>query len=512
MDKKATKKAGATPRAGSRPSVSVSASGIPSGPRPFFLSSGFEAANDSPNRGYLYFPTDDTRRQWTELSHAEIRRRVHWLVGNFGFANRMIDGLTKFVGTLTPQPITSDEAWNKEAFDSFRARAGSPELFDMAGRFDFWGAQRQANRSRFRDGDHLTVLTETQAGGARFGFYEGHQITGRAALSKTRKPDWRDHMGVRLDRWGKHLSYQIRDGVDPSQFSEISARNAIYLGTFKSHGQTRGQSILTGAVCNMIDIVESRGFTKVGIKERARVGTVIERDLGQVVNFPGGGMTGPLIQTQEADGKGGNVAINWEAVYAGASVPRLAPGEHVRVVADGRPHPNQQDFEKALMRDCSWTADFPYEVLCDISGLTGPGVRSVLAEVQRWLLNEHHLLAQWCQRVFVYFIAREIKEGRLRAPSDEMWYLPGKTLWIGQPDMTIDLGRDGALSITQLGAGMTTFLDEWGERGAFWQDKIDQKILETSYIKRRCAENNISPYEAFPTLFPPPSPPLAQAA
>jgi capsid protein len=87
-----------------------------------------------------------------------------------------------------------------------------------------------------------------------------------------------------------------------------------------------------------------------------------------------------------------------------------------------------------------------------------------------------------------------------------LWYQPQKTLWIGQPDMTIDQGRDGALSITQLGAGLTTMLDEWGERGAFWQDKIDQRVLETAYAKRKCAEAGVEPHEAFPRLFLPPMP------
>ena len=470
---------------------------------PYFLYSGYEAANDSPNRGYIYWPTDDTRRDIDELSLAEIRRRIHWLYANFGIARRLINGSTKLVGTLTPQPMTEDAAWNKEAFNNFYNRAGSEELFDLAGRFDFWGAQRQVTRSRFKDGDHLTALTKTPANGAQFAFYEGHQI--RSGSTRCRwTMDARETMAVVSDKYGRHTAYKLMDGLEPGKIFTLSARDCIYHGSFESHGQVRGLPPLTHAVCNFIDVVEVRGFTKVGLKTSARLGTVIERDLGAAAAGPSGfGSNPPTLTTQEPDGQGGTIPVNWELVYAGGQVPKLAPGEHVRVVADGRPSQNAQDYERTLIRDGVLGWDLPEEALLTIAGVTGPGVRFVLNEISRWVANEQSKLARWCHRVYTYHIAAEIAAGRLREPSDKRWFERSKVLWIGQPDMTIDPSREGQLAIVRLSAGLTTMSDEWAQDGAYWEDKVDQRVKEVAYAKMKCEAAGLELSDVFPKLHPP---------
>jgi capsid protein len=470
---------------------------------PYFLYSGYEAANDSPNRGYVYWPTDDTRRALDDLSLSEIRRRIHWLYGNFGVARRLINGSTKLVGTLTPQPMTTDAAWNKEAFNNFYNRAGSEELFDLAGRFDFWGAQRQVTRSRFKDGDHLTALTKTAAGGAQRAFYEGHQIRSGSIRGRRQSLEERETMAVISDRFGRHTGYRVMDGLEPGKITTLNARDCIYHAAVESHGQVRGLPPLTHAVCNFIDVVEVRGFTKVGLKSTARLGTVIERDLGSVQQGAPGFGQPTVITTNEPDGTGGTQAVNWELVYAGGQVPRMAPGEHVRTVADARPHANAQDFERSLIHDGVLGWDLPVEALLSIAGVTGPGIRFVLNEIARWVANEQALLARWCHRNYTYHIAAEIKSGRLREPSDKRWYERSKVLWIGQPDMTIDPSREGQLAIVRLSAGLTTMSDEWAQEGAYWEDKVDQRVKEVAYAKQRCEESGLELKDVFPTLHPP---------
>lgn len=436
-----------------------------------------------------------------ELSLAEIRRRVHFLEANFGFARRLLDGATKLVGALTPYPQTEDAAWNKESWDHFYHRAKSEELFDLAGRFDFWGWQRVATRSRFRDGDHLSVLTEGDSGAAQMAFYEAHQIRSAAgAPERLRAP--MEKQGVVYDRHGKHLGYRVRDGIDPEQSRVIARRDALYHGMLRSHGQIRGHSVFTTSVCNMIDVVETRGFTKLSLKSQSRIGTVIERDLGTVSAGPGAGLGGQVLTTQEPDGRGGIVPVNWELVYAGGQVPRMAPGERVRVLQGGQPHQNQQEFERSILRDCVWGWDLPYEALCEISGVTGPAVRFLMNEVDRWTYNEHELLAKLCHRWWVYDTAKEIEAGRLREPNDARWWQQQKVLWVGQRGLTIDRGREGQLAIVQLGAGLTTWADEWGEWGEFWQDKVDQRVREVAYAQAQCEAVGLTLSDVFPAVHP----------
>lgn len=451
-----------------------------SGPYLLLGNNGFQAAGNATSRGYVYWPQLDTRRQLTTLTRTEIARRIQWLYWHFGFARRLVNGMARLLGYLTPQPNTSDEEWNDMGFDAFMTIAGSAEIYDRAGKFDFFEAQVQDNVSIFRDADCLGVLTETQGGRARMAYYEAHQVANGEQDARY----WVD--GVRLDDFGKHLGYNVRDGEDPTKFAVIEARDAIYMGNFENRGQVRPISILATAVLNMIDVVETRGFTKKALKTHSRIGTVVEQDMGTVVVNPGGGF-GATIQGQAPLPNGNYQPFNYDMVMDGGLTPNLAPGQKVRVVSDDRPTPNNMEFEKALLRDCVWAADLSFEILCDIAGITGPGIRYLNSELKRWITLRHYRQAKRNQRFYNYAIAKEIKGGRLREPklkAGEFWW--NRTEWIGLAAMDIDAGRTAQATLTDLQSGQTTWLDEWGTKGAFWKRRIRQSVREVAFAKREC--------------------------
>jgi capsid protein len=440
--------------------------------------SNYQGANTSPNRGYVYWK-DTNSKNWSDtFTRNEIARRVQWLYNHFGFARRLVHGSSKLIGFVTPQPNTPDEGWNEQVFENFMARAGSAEVYDRAGKFDFFESQPMDNQTAFRDGDLLQVLTETQSGGARCAYYEGSQI--RNGPNQTDEW-WKD--GVRLDRFDKHIAYSVQNGSSPDDFAEISARDAIYVGNFDARNMIRPVSILAAAVVNMIDIVETRGFWKHGIKANARVATVLEQDPVSIVQAPGGGLLGPMLQTAATMPDNSTTSINWELVASGGQIPTLPRGVKAKVITDDRPSANNRDFERAVLQDCCFSIDLPFEALCDISGVTGPGIRYIMAEIKRWIMNRQYRMAKRCNRYFGYHVSKEIKAGRLpQGPPN--WFR--QVEWIGQADMTIDRGREGNLSVIQLDCGLTTWLDEWGAQGVFWKKRIRQRVAEVAFAKREC--------------------------
>jgi hypothetical protein len=451
---------------------------------PYFLGDDHQGAADSPMRGYVYWRSTDTRRQIGRLTDREINRRIDFLYHHFGFARRLVHGCAKLCGILTPQPDTPDEAWNEEAFDSFLFNAQSPDIFDQGAKFDFFTAQVQWNVSRFLRGRSLAVLTETESGRASHAFYEAHQIDHETADESGE----RVRQGVLVNRFSRHLAYYLRDGENPAaRAARYEAQDCLYLGKFENHGQIHPLSILAFAVANMIDVVEVRGAWKSAIKSVAKRGEVIETEPGSAPPPRGGGAGATPVEFTAADGS--KQTYQRRLVYGGNELLTLGPGQKLKVVRDDRPTAENLAFERAVLEDCVMGVDLPPQALFHIAGVTGPGVRFVMEDIERWILLQHLWQARKCQAVYARTIAKEIKSGRLRRPMADgqpvAWWRPGMTHWFGLPSMTIDRGRDARMSVVRLDMGLTTWADEHSKEGAFWKKEITARVKEVAFAKHK---------------------------
>lgn len=166
------------------------------------------------------------------------------------------------------------------------------------------------------------------------------------------------------------------------------------------------------------------------------------------------------------------------------------------------------EFEKALLRDCMYACDLSYEALCDVSGITGPGIRFLNSELKQWIALRRYTLAKRVNRFYVYALAKEMKAGRLRMPElkeGERWWQ--STVWIGQAALDIDAGRTAATTLIDLQSGQTTWMEEWGKKGMYWKRGIRQSVAEVIFAKRICIEATeqtgiaVTAAEVFPQRF-----------
>lgn len=438
--------------------------------------SGWDAANVSARRGYVYFPTLDTTREVPAWGRLEMLRRARYLVRNVGYAKRCTRGLALMVGYLSPRPFTGDAAWNRAAEAAFERRAGSANTFDRAGRFNCYSLQPLITQSRLTDGDFLTVLTESQSGGAMVANYESHQIGN--ALTSLDQSQWRDGMRVIGER---AVQARILDPADAQKFTDVPAQDFILHADFLSVGHPRGQSALHCAINNMLDRTEIWSDLKLGIKVGNRIGYYISRQTATQKGPPGMGARPTAQQT----GDGEEVLV--ENVFRGGKVMGLAPGEDIKTLLDQRPHPNAREFLEDLNRDCAWGVGLAPEVLWNIAQLGGASVRYVLAEAQTFLESQQQILVdQFLGRFWVYFIAKEIKAGRLARPSDPEWFW--KCGWQPPAKLTVDIGRDGKLSIDLHRAGMLTLKRWYGSQGLFEEEEMRQHVREYALRIKLCEE------------------------
>lgn len=449
----------------------------------------YDGANESARRGLVYMPTLNTRKQLGQYDREALMKKARWCFGNVGIGRRCTEGLAGLVGNLIPNPSTGDAEWNRLAREALSRRVSSPLAFDLAGAYNWDTAQEMLDTCRFRDGDMLVVFSSNSQGQARFGFYEGHQVV---------TPDYKDagahgwHDGVKTDAHGLAIAYGVRNNVNGAVV-EVSARDAVLYKKSASPGQLRGVSLLSLAVNNIIDIVETRADIKHAIKVATLFGLALTSQKEQVSGgFPLAGMSAKVEEREAGDGHGADHdVVQLENVFSGGLVSRLRPGEDLKTLKDDRPSPAYNEFVKTIVQDISWGCGLPYSIIWDISGLTGPAVRYSLNEVDRWTRNNLALKQSLLKRMYVYILAKEMKAGLLPACKDAGWW--DKVEWIPMASLTIDAGRDGSEDRARLREGLMTgaqFVAKY--YGKDYEGTVRQVVAEAVLRRKVCDEMGVA--------------------
>jgi hypothetical protein len=445
--------------------------------------SGYSGANLSMDRADIWWPTLDSRLEIDSFSRGELDRRVRYLHANLGFVRGIIRNSSLLVGYSMPQAASGDDAWDERCEALLMQRLTMPEAFDAAGKWDFADAQVGINRGRFRSGDLLTVMTRTPEG-PRLAFYESHQFRTPDSPTGT----WKD--GVKIGRNGRHLAYGIWD-PDRNAVVEIPARDCIYSGDFDSPGHVRSIPPLAHAVNHAIDITETWGFLKKGVKLSSMIGAVRELDSNANPRAREGLVGRPSVATS-ADGKR---AIEVSQVFEGGVVPRLDPGEKLKILMDDRPAQNTREFIDDLIRDIATGFGLPVEVVWRMIDLTGPAVRFVLDVADRWIRHQQRLQKRWCRRVWLWLVADAIDQGLLPMPEGERWW---GVRWIHQRNLTIDRAKESRARLDEIAAGVGTWAS-WEEVDETdWKDRARQRVKEIRFAQEQCEAEGVPFERAFP--------------
>lgn len=447
------------------------------------------------SRGLVNWPTLESKDELDGWSRSELIRKIRFLAANEGRIKGVCRNAPRFVGYLTPRPISEDKEWLREAKARFWDRCGHAGAFDVAGKFHFWTAQSVLLGLKYEDGDNLTVLSETAGKRAQFAFYEAHQLKN----PKDAGERWGD--GVMIDPRGRHLAYGLAG--DKGVVSVVSARDAIYMGNFTRPGHPRAVPPLAHAVNHSLDRMEVRSNTKKAIKVASEFGAVRQSSNASVPRSHQG-ISGP--PSYEARTRAGNTdagepatvteIVETSAVFAPGQIPRLASGEELKILHDSRPSPNQMEFMDSLMEDVAIGFGLPPEVICKMSKLTGPGVRMVLDLADAWIKQEQEELLKWCERVWIYTIAKEIKYGGLRMPKDGVWWRVG---FKRGRSLTIDRSKEMKSRMEAVESGYDTAENFCEEFFGMDADEVDDSHIARVKSRMEKCEKAGVPYEvAYP--------------
>ncbi|MFT3992151.1 MAG: phage portal protein [Luteolibacter sp.] len=439
--------------------------------------SGFDGANVSQRRGWIYWPTLDTKRELDSYSHRELIKKARWLCGNFGLANRICGGLSDMMGYLTPLSASGDEGWDDLCDDHWEERAEQAMVIDAAGQFNIKQIQLELNKNAFRDGDLLPVMIKNRDEGMQLALYEGHQIASPAAGGD----DWIG--GVRIDKFRRHLQYGISE--EKGDVKIINARDALYYSHPDAIGRVRPPTVLKHAINHMIDISEILADVKLTIKVAAQMGFYLKNTESNSGGFQGAialtnGLRNELAPAPAGGGEAPPVKV--EDVFRSAGgLANLPKGTDIGVLADARPHPNQVALINYLVRDIAWGVGVAPEILWDIEKLKGANNRLINADLNRWLGCRMLRQRAWLKRFRAVWVANEIQAGRLPEPPAgcKFW----RAVMLPQASLTADQGRVGNLNIDLVKNHMKSLADWFAEDGKDWETELRQISKEKKKLR-----------------------------
>lgn len=450
----------------------------------------FAAANPGTTRGQIVWNTLDTRKEVTKYERLEIIRMSRAMVANNGLA-RVLLTLSRHIGSQRPQSSSPSPEWNVAAEDTFETLADSHLLCDSRRINNFWRVQPLLEFLKLRDGEVFLILTETPGGRARFAIFEAHRCTGNPPEEDAMENRWFD--GIQLDAQGGPINYWFADPEDRSKGTKVSAYNVIHLAHRDGVGP-HGMPALTHAILDLLDIVETRGFTKQALKLAAMFGIVFETTSET-------GPVRPAFSALQANRSpfDTTVASSTTAVPApqdsnlpkyeqvldthggGNTILRLQPGEKPTAIHDQRPSPDSRTFSFDLLAAVAIGLGVPPQFVYHLERQTGPMTEQTYNQACAWIDFEQDLLRDFfLTRFYTYALAKDDKLGLVPAKRPALWW---RCTWQKPRGLrSIHAGRDGRLQLERLAAGTTTLSAILEAEGTWWEDHVDQQSTEADYI------------------------------
>jgi lambda family phage portal protein len=418
----------------------------------------YEAAGFSRKRPVIYGAhARDSSLDLSEWTRTELLKLARHMYRNVGLIKGAVDSIAAYsVGPgLRPQYRGTDTEFGKLAEQYWRdVVAPNPEV---TGRMTWTDLLLALSRSIDVDGDVFVIMTN----GGKLQVVEGHRVCEGDNYESTD--------GVFLGKMGEPTAYLLELG---DTYRKINSDLVIHLMEMERPDQIRGGSNLARALNHVRDLKLLGEFEKDALKLQGSIAAVITSNEGDALANSGGFFGN--IQPVDT----GDTSIAREQITSSATIPRLAPGEKIEMVAPNRPNNGFEPFAKFLIRDVAMGLGLPIEFVYDPASVGGAGMRFIVAKAQRRFEQRQRLLVdRFCNRSWAYFIGRAIANGDLPPAEDYR-----KVSWQTPKSLTVDAGRETQQAREDYKAGLSSLQDYFGELGLDWEEQVLQMNKEKQFI------------------------------
>lgn len=465
---------------------------------PAAFDNGGGVGNDG-NRGTVIFPFAKSKDHLKGYNRREAVRLSQWATWKMGAARMATLGLAGRAGVVNLAADTSDSIFNAAHTEwwqeMFEKRSGN---YDVTGKFTASGFARNAVFCAFRDGDIGIVHTTGENGEPLLMAVESSII--RTAQTAD---GWCD--GVHLDPRGRPIEYSIMagDGYRDASATVVSARDFFLLANYETHDSVRGTPALFSTLDRVRDLREIDNAAIKAAKIQALIALYFKREMGAVndvipnlsgkVKFQN--LAGQGTQTTAAYGAPSNIPRRVQEVFDDAEVfDGLSPGVEPKILNDGRDYSAQTPLKEDIYRQIAWGLGLDEHILFGFKGMTGPEVRKVLGDFQRWRENWQAMQLNFLTIDYLRRTEWAIRTRQIPRPKDPAWW---KFIVNYPAAATIDAGRDAASQDKRLGNFTTNLSLEYGEMGMGWQAPAKQRLAEKAFLKKEGMAMGLTEEEIF---------------
>jgi len=421
-------------------------------------------------------------------------RKLYW---NCGVVNAAIDQkalLTCGGGAFRPIFTGANKEWGK------RAEAWLLDWMQIAyvDGGSWWDGLMLECIAIDRDGDCLTVLTQTPGGFPQLQLVPWHQIgsrTGDDRVPDGRYKGARVHNGVVLNRFNRPMAFSLMgETADDDRY--VPSGSAQLSKDPREIDQVRGISAFAPAIMDLRDLATLGDNIKAASKLASSLGLIVHNDTG---------MADPLAMAYTADAVPQNMGgVRLEAVQGGlVQYFQADSGSKVEQLDATVPTEAQDRLQERLIRNALLAAQWPPEFGWDMSKLGGASARIILEQVNRVTTDRHQYLSQQCRRRCAYAIARAVELGLLPAyeGSDADRGGAYQFRFTQAPQLTADAGYANRDAIEAYRAGMRSMTDILSSGSKTLDQHLDEIESEEIAIRDRMQRSNL-PREVFGLLTP----------
>ena len=288
-----------------------------------------------------------------------------------------------------------------------------PETCHTAGRLSFVEISRLAIQAMAESGEVFIRMVPQAFGGSSVPLALEVLEADLVDEGKTSGPDrqgneWR--MGVKVDRWGRPISYafrtrhpgDIQSGLG-HQLIEVPAAEILHLATIDRPGQTRGVPMFAAAIKRLHHLA--------GYEEAEVVRARAASSLMGFITSPEGELQGDEVYQDER-------VSNFEP----GVFKYLAPGESVSVPSLDSPDGQFEPFMRAMLRAVAATTGVPYPSLsADYSQTNYSSSRLELLESrEHWRTLQQFMIEHLHRPVFERWMRAAVAIGQLDLPGYEL--------------------------------------------------------------------------------------------